>query len=481
MPKYISKRGLIISVNNETEVVNYTIEKKVWNGRDYLVVPVVMMVEGVHNGSRGAIFHSSQELSKSAPNWNGMPVTISHPEVNGDYVSANSEQILQDWGVGHISNARMEDNKLKAEAWIDIQKTTAISPETVTAINEGKILEVSLGLYSEEDGIAGIWNNEEYISSAFNYIPDHLALLPGEVGACSVMDGCGIRVNKSNEKEGGKNVDELEVLKGFKKDESIFPIVYATGLKETVEKVRESLYSKDSISKEHYLEEVYSDSVIYRLASYEVVDEQQGMRKFKGEQLYKQNYTIDTNGIVTFVGNPEKVVKKIDYISVNKSKEEKGMCKTCKEKAAALIANSHTHFDENDREWLEALSEDKLDKMIPKVKTVEKTVEVEVNKEVTKEMALEVLGIEKSQYEKGLEIYNAKRSEVVTNILNNTEKGVWTKEDLEAMKLETLERIEKSIKKKEGGFYVGGGNNNGGADDFEVQPMMIPGVEFDKE
>lgn len=157
------------------------------------------------------------------------------------------------------------------------------------------------------------------------------------------------------------------------------------------------------------------------------------------------------------------------------------MCKTCKEKAAALIANSHTHFDENDREWLEALSEDKLDKMIPTVKTVEKTVEVEVNKEVTKEKALEVLGLEKSQYEKGLEIYNAKRSEVVTNILNNTEKDVWSKEDLEAMKLETLERIEKSIGKKEGVFYVGGGSNNGDTDDFEVQPMMIPDVEFDKK
>ena len=425
MPKYISKRSLVISVNNETEVANYTIEEKVWNGKDYLVVPVVMMVEGVHNGSRGAIFHSSQELSNSASNWNGMPVTISHPEVNGQYVSANSEQILQDWGVGHISNARMEDNKLKAEVWIDIQKTTAISPETITAINDGKVLEVSLGLFSEEDGIAGVWNNEEYISSAFNYMPDHLALLPGEVGACSVMDGCGIRVNKSNEKEGGKNVDVLEILSSL---------------------------------NEQNITEVNSNYYLYTSKDDETV-------------LYRQNYEI----------NDGKVELKEKEVINNESKEEKGMCKTCKEKAAALIANSHTHFDENDREWLEALSEDKLDKMIPTVKTVEKTVEVEVNKEVTKEMALEVLGLEKTQYEKGLEIYNAKRSEVVTNILNNTEKDVWSKEDLEAMKLETLERIEKSIGKKEGGFYVGGGNNNGDTDDFEVQPMMIPGVEFDKK
>ncbi len=462
-----------ISVNNELEVGDYVVERKEVNNRTYLVVPVIMMVEGVHNGSRGAVYHSCDELRKSASDWNGKPVTISHPAINGQYVSANSESILKDWGVGHIENARMDGVRLKGDAWLDEQKLIGISPDTLLAINDGKILEVSLGLFSEEDEISGVWNGEEYITSAFNYIPDHLALLPEEIGACSVMDGCGIRVNKSNKSNGGiENVNKFELLKGLKQDESVFPIVYANGLKETVEKVRDSLYSRDSISQEYYLEEVYDEFFVYRMASYDVIDENKGMRKFKGEQLYKQGYNIDNNGVVNFVGSPEKVVRKIDYISANKSKEEAGMCKTCKEKASALIANTHTHFDENDREWLESLTEDKLDKMIPMVKTVEKVIEANV----TKEKALEVLGIEKNQYEKGLEIYNAKRAEVVKSILDNT-KDVWVKEELDAMKLETLQRIDNSITKENPVYFAG---NNKPNSDYEVKPMPMPGVEFEE-
>jgi hypothetical protein len=87
------------------------------------------------------------------------------------------------------------------------------------------------------------------------------------------------------------------------------------------------------------------------------------------------------------------------------------------------------------------------------------------------------LGIAKEQYEKGLEIYNAKRKDVITSIIGNTEKDVWTEEILGGMKLDILEKLEKSIKKTDnvGGVYVGAGA------DMNVQtiaPMALPGVEF---
>ena len=151
------------------------------------------------------------------------------------------------------------------------------------------------------------------------------------------------------------------------------------------------------------------------------------------------------------------------------------MCEKCKEKAKALVANVNTHFTDDDLKWLEVMTEDKLDKLIPKVVVTNKTVEVE--KEVTTERALEVLGINKQQYEKGLEIYNAKRTEVVQKILDNT-KDIWTKETLDEMKLETLEKIEKSIVKEDATVYIGVGLQSNATDDT-VAPLYVPGVEFE--
>ena len=149
-----------VAIHAETQEAVYTPVTKYWEGNEYIVVPVVMMVEGVHNGSRGSVFHSANELAQSVPKWDGMPVTISHPQINGEFVSANSENVYASCGVGHVSNAYMDGTKLKAEAWLSVQKLLALSPETLAMVRSGKILEVSVGLFTEETNTTGVWNGE---------------------------------------------------------------------------------------------------------------------------------------------------------------------------------------------------------------------------------------------------------------------------------------------------------------------------------
>jgi hypothetical protein len=48
-------------------------------GRDHWVVPVVMGVTGVWNGSNGPLYYPSAELRCSVPYWNGKPVVVFHP------------------------------------------------------------------------------------------------------------------------------------------------------------------------------------------------------------------------------------------------------------------------------------------------------------------------------------------------------------------------------------------------------------------
>ena len=81
---------------------------------------------------------------------------------------------------------------------MDIEKLKIVSPETFAKIQNGNLIEVSVGIFTDNEDAEGDWNGEKYLAVAHNYRPDHLALLPGEVGACSINDGCGLRVNSEN-------------------------------------------------------------------------------------------------------------------------------------------------------------------------------------------------------------------------------------------------------------------------------------------
>lgn len=468
-----------IKIVTLTEQKTYEPTIEVFNGEQYIVVPVVMMVEGVHNGSRGAIYHSPAEFSKNLNDWKNVPVTIHHPvNEQGEYVSANSENILSSWGVGHIDSAYVEDGKLKAKAWLNIQKLTIISPQTLESVRNNEIMEVSIGIFSEEEDVKGTWKDEQYNAVARNYRPDHLALLPGEIGACSIQDGCGIRVNK---KKGGNDVI-TDVFKQLnEKEMRVSPIVNEVSFSEITEQLYNLVNSKDSETEHFYVEDIFDSYIVYKKRKLQR-DADGGVVNSEIAGTYKQAYQIDAADKVSFVGDAVEVKKEVSYITLQqdrkrtkfKKEEVNVMCEPCKKKADALINHAQTHFTETDREWLEALTEDKLDKLIPKLNT-----NSQKPAEITAEQAWEVLGINKEQYEKGVEIYNKQRTDVVAEILANTE-NVWEEADLKEMKLETLQKIAKSSKKPEvkedySGMGAGVGMN---ANAEESDTPYIPGIEF---
>ena len=181
--------------DNEIQVNRFTKKYKDHKGKRHLVVPVVMMTEGVHAGSHGPLYHSALEFGKYSASWNGIPVVVTHPKKDGSFISANSPEVIDNQAVGAIYNTHTEDGKLKAEAWLDEDKLMRVSPVAAAYIKEGKQLEVSIGVFTDDDFVNGEWNGEAYSAVARNHRPDHLALLPGERGACSWEDGCGVRTN----------------------------------------------------------------------------------------------------------------------------------------------------------------------------------------------------------------------------------------------------------------------------------------------
>ena len=157
-------------------------------GRQYEVYPAVMLREAVVNGN----FVDSSDLISAS--WNGVPVTVNHPTVDGEEVSANSPKVLAKFQVGRVFNASMDGDKLKAEVWIDVKKADERFPELRDHLKKNNC-EVSTGYFAKD-----IPNEGEYKGSAHkvqhtDIKPDHFALLPDDVGACSFENGCGIRAN----------------------------------------------------------------------------------------------------------------------------------------------------------------------------------------------------------------------------------------------------------------------------------------------
>lgn len=457
----------------------YVTRELTYEGKTHLVIPVVMMVEGVHNGSRGPVFHSAEELGKIVEAWNGIPVTIGHPvSPGGNFVSANDPGVLVDWSVGRVFHAYMDGDKLKAEVWLNKEKLETVSPKTLALVQAGEPVEVSVGVFSEDDESAGEWNGENYIAIARNHRPDHLALLPDEVGACSMSDGCGLRVNNDNMKGGKNDVNVNEellkslVTQGF----STMPTVHQQGMTDILNKLQRVLDTMDHPTASHYLEEAYSDHLIYN------------KRSNAGNELYKQTYKVKSDGTIELTGEPVKVVKKVEYIEIQPVQTNKTnvkvMCEPCKERVDELIAHEGTHFTEDDREWLEALTEDKLDKMIPKM--------IRTNKESVKpptiDEAWDIIqkGAQPNDYmahipdEVKIQINTEIKTKeehdaLVQSILANSQNEL-TAEELGALSVNVLKKL---VKPEGQATYVGQTGGAGQPAKAGVAPMPLPGVKLE--
>ncbi len=170
------------------------------DNQEYIVVPVVLIKEGVLNGSNGPIFYSAESISSFHNSWNKMPVTLGHPP------KGVSDPVTFSKSLGYVWNVFYDEStkSLKGEIWFDSEKLKNKHNNIYSKIMNGESIEVSTGLNSPVEVQAGSFNGKDYYAKTTYIIPDHLAVLLDEQGACSLEDGCGIR-NKKNSKGDGSN------------------------------------------------------------------------------------------------------------------------------------------------------------------------------------------------------------------------------------------------------------------------------------
>lgn len=186
-----------------------TVKEITHDGRAYLVAPVVAIREGVMNSE----LVLTDEFGHYVEAWNGRPVSLGHPMSNGEPISVNSPDIWAMSVPGQLWNAHVDDDKLKAEIWIELEKAQKLGGDAamvVNAMRANQPTEVSTGYYRDAEESPGVWNGMAYETIARNIRPDHLALLPNEIGACSWDDGCGVpRINSRKGNEMGVTTNEM--------------------------------------------------------------------------------------------------------------------------------------------------------------------------------------------------------------------------------------------------------------------------------
>ena len=176
------------------------VQKRSLAGKNYLVAPVSMIVEGVFAGNQGPLFYDGNEISKSVASWNHKPLTVGHPQLGGQYVSGCLPETIDQYSVGMVLNAKWNKTrkKLQAEAWFE-ETRLDVGPggsRIKEALTKQEPMEVSTGLFVDNELASGNYEGREYRGRARNFRPDHLAMIASGVGACSIKDGAGLLVNK---------------------------------------------------------------------------------------------------------------------------------------------------------------------------------------------------------------------------------------------------------------------------------------------
>lgn len=310
--------------------------RSIVDGKEHMIVPVIAIREGVLNG----VFYSSDELKVFANAWNGVPVPVTHPkDSNDNFITANSPSVEQTHNIGRFYNVEFDSNisALKGELWINIEKANLLGHQDLLArLDAGENINISTGLWTDAIDSRGNYNGKTYDYVATSIRPDHLAILPNELGACSVKDGCGTFIHNCS---GSKSCPCKDKPK--EKLPNAFSVAFNTVKKvlgfevneishsDLRERLRSAITTNlNDTDRWSYIVDVYDKFFVYE----------------QNDMLLKQGYAVDAADQVSLIGDPfqvfiEKTYKATSPSPTNNTDNKKNMkCATNLMVLSSLLA-----------------------------------------------------------------------------------------------------------------------------------------------
>lgn len=478
------------------------------NGREYIVVPVVALTEGVYQCAQCPTpeLYLAEHFAANVQSWNGRPITINHPSKDDMLVPAGTPEFFEN-SIGFIFNAVLEDSKLKVEAWIDVEKAENFSDESRDILNRlrtAQPVEISTGYFAKVDQEeTGEFGGEVFNGIQRNVIPDHLAFLAhGTQGACSWADGCGApRVNegdsdvKCNCKDPKLNeAGVCEACTEAIKNTNVFPKILEK-IKDWTFKYRGNVDrdNESDNSTRRALEAALNEEFSWAF----VVDvfHDKGVFIFENDGfLWSRTFNIADDGGISLGDDLDKVRAVTDFVPVKINQEDERMNKA--ELITSLIANEAVALGEDERKWLEDQDEAVLAKLVPLEAKKEETSAEKTPEE--KAPAEETLNANKGTTEEpekpqttedfiasapdemrqvlnsGLKMHREKKAGIIKALTSNT-RCDFTEEELEGRDVDELEKLAKIANV---GDFTGRGlqvvHNDAADDTPPVAPVAFP-------
>lgn len=284
------------------------------SGGRYTVKDVVHAIDGIVLNQR---LYTGDELVKSVAGLEGRPAPAGHPkDSKGRHISAtNGEALGMAWIGAWCTNSRYEGGRAVCDIIINEAQAKALPAgakvlERLDAAISGANTEpigVSSGLLLQEVAANGESRGKKYRSIATNMQFDHLAILLDEKPAATPEEGVGMFLNAA----GAEEPIESATLDLSPEDKRF------TGLRGWIRKLlgNTSDLSFDQITDG--LRALIPEDAWPR----EVFDRYFVWADYKTDKLYRQDYSIASDGSLALTSEPVEVRREVTYEPVSNQQE----------------------------------------------------------------------------------------------------------------------------------------------------------------
>jgi len=276
------------------------------DGKEWLVAPCVAIVAGVLNG----LLVPADEIMISTMSWNGRSIPVHHPDTS----TANEPMTVQNQVIGYFYAANFDTDRLKGEMWLDVAKAQNLGGDAaavIEAVQNGGMVEVSTAYWAYTTSQAGEFNGVPYTGITTHILPDHIAVLPGDEGACNINDGCGLNRNQRSENmkytmlHNGEAV-ELELKEFGERKPTCHRTDNVEGMshRDVGRALRAAVGMVTQVATDHWiwLEDVYDDYFVYEIEA----------ENSDVEGLWRRDYSVAADFTVT-LGEASRVIRKTVY------------------------------------------------------------------------------------------------------------------------------------------------------------------------
>lgn len=293
----IHVKSLAINASNISTTVIDNAEHYVIRG----AVPIVDNI--VMNGG----LYPAEDINNSYQSMEGKLMPLSHPQVDGNYVSANDPRAVNKFHAGawaqNVSKAGdkvvmdVYVNKAVAESKPDGKRLIERLDGMIAGTNS-EAIHVSTGLLLNKEKGKGESKGKKYSWIARNMRFDHVAILLDEPGAGTPKEGVGMFVNADGEQGEVESASVTESANNMKDDlwsKAKFFLYHNSeaSFDEIYQLLRNTIRAPKGSDIYRYITSVWPEKFIYE----------------EGSKFFLQKYLID-NGTVTLVGEAVEVVRK---------------------------------------------------------------------------------------------------------------------------------------------------------------------------